>query len=77
LKFFPSLYNSSAWQLIFSFLIGDAFHCEYAAEGLALGNSVYWIRFDEEFSEKVEPLLLATTWSLIFHFLLMFFSNDP
>jgi hypothetical protein len=54
-------------------LIGDTFHCEYAAEGLVFGNSVYWIRFDEEFSEKVELLLLATTWSLIFHFLLMFF----
>ncbi|MBA0752193.1 hypothetical protein Gogos_001053, partial [Gossypium gossypioides] len=28
------------------------FHCEYAAEGLAFGNSVYWIRFDEEFTDK-------------------------
>ncbi|MBA0728201.1 hypothetical protein Golax_001123 [Gossypium laxum] len=28
------------------------FHCEYAAEGLAFGNSVYWIRFDEEFTNK-------------------------
>ncbi|KAA3486773.1 mRNA cap guanine-N7 methyltransferase 1 isoform X2 [Gossypium australe] len=27
-------------------------HCEYAAEGLAFGNSVYWIRFDEEFTDK-------------------------
>ncbi|RYR22993.1 hypothetical protein Ahy_B03g068265 isoform C [Arachis hypogaea] len=39
----------------FSFLILDwrcDFHCEYAAEGLVFGNSVYWIRFDEEFADK-------------------------
>ncbi|GMY31564.1 mRNA cap guanine-N7 methyltransferase 1 [Fagus crenata] len=28
------------------------FSLGYAAEGLVFGNSVYWIRFDEEFSEK-------------------------
>jgi hypothetical protein len=27
--------------------------CEYAAEGLTFGNSVYWIWFDEEYSDKV------------------------
>lgn len=32
---------------------GLYFYCEYAAEGLVFGNSVYWIRFDEEFSDKV------------------------
>lgn len=26
---------------------------DYVAEGLAYGNSVYWIRFGEEFAEKV------------------------
>ncbi|KAF9672922.1 hypothetical protein SADUNF_Sadunf11G0094700 [Salix dunnii] len=30
----------------------DSFSCEYAAEGLAYGNSVYWVRFEEEFSQK-------------------------
>jgi hypothetical protein len=56
------------------FLILDRrcyFHCAYAAEGLAFGNSVYWIRFDEEFSEKVGLSLLATTWCL-FLFLVVF-----
>ena len=35
------------------FLLKLPFSLGYAAEGLAFGNSVYWIRFDEEFSEKV------------------------
>lgn len=48
------------------------FNCKYAAEGLAFGNSVYWIRFDEEFSEKVDLSLFATTWSLIFHVFVVF-----
>ncbi|TYJ95760.1 mRNA cap guanine-N7 methyltransferase 1 [Cucumis melo var. makuwa] len=28
------------------------FGYEYAAQGLMFGNSVYWIRFDEEYAEK-------------------------
>lgn len=49
------------------------FHCEYAAEGLTFGNSVYSIRFDEEFSQKVELIfLLSATWSLLFYFSLFF-----
>ncbi|KAL9297864.1 hypothetical protein ACSQ67_023760 [Phaseolus vulgaris] len=42
-------------DLLISFLILDwryYFPCEFAAEGLTFGNSVYWVRFDEEFSEK-------------------------
>lgn len=31
---------------------------EYAAEGLEIGNSVYWIRFGEEHSQKVILVLL-------------------
>jgi hypothetical protein len=27
-------------------------YTEYAAEGLEIGNSVYWIRFGEEYSQK-------------------------
>lgn len=30
------------------------FGYEYAAQGLMFGNSVYWIRFDEEYAEKVK-----------------------
>lgn len=31
----------------------------YAAEGLVFGNSVYWIRFDEEHANKVNPFLFS------------------
>jgi len=40
-------------RLFLPFMTEDSFSCEYAAEGLAFGNSVYWVRFDEEFSQKV------------------------
>ena len=47
----------AVWQTIFVILDWRCyFHCKYAAEGLAFGNSVYWVRFDEEFSEKVISL---------------------
>lgn len=42
------IYHSS-WIMLLLFPLFD----EYAAESLEFGNSVYWIRFDEEFSKKV------------------------
>lgn len=38
------------------------FLCEFVAEGLTFGNRVYWVRFDEEFSDKV----ILFSWSCCF-----------
>ncbi|KAE9447032.1 hypothetical protein C3L33_21072, partial [Rhododendron williamsianum] len=43
---------AASLNVVFQFVMDVAFTCEYAAEGLVFGNSVYWIRFDEEFSDK-------------------------
>ena len=37
-----------------------------AAEGLEFGNSVYWIRFDEDHADKVPFLLLQNLFYYIF-----------
>ena len=60
------LYICWAWQTTFVILDWRCyFHCDYAAEGLGFENSVYWIRFDEEFADKVNDILLC---QLDFHF---------
>jgi len=48
------------WQSISSFWLEMLFSLWFAAEGLTFGNSVYWVRFDEEFSDKVS----LSSWSL-------------
>lgn len=56
-----------------TFVIIDSrcyFDSEFSAEGLFFGNSVYWIRFDEEFSEKVCFLVVVTCFD--FHILVIF-----
>ena len=60
------LYTWSSLQLIWFYV-----YIEYTAEGLEIGNSVYWIRFGEEYSQKVILLLLLqvpSPYSFLFFF---------
>ncbi|KAL9403503.1 hypothetical protein Peur_000475 [Populus x canadensis] len=40
------------WHVTFAIHDRGIFLCEYPAEGPAFGNRVYWVQFDEEFSQK-------------------------
>ena len=57
-KLFFTILRLMFWHVTFAIHDRGISLCEYAAEGLAFGNSVYWIQFDEEFSRKVSSLLM-------------------
>lgn len=49
------------WRCCFRFI-------KYAAEGMSFGNSVYWVHFDEEFSDKVDLFSSRYTFLIFFFF---------
>ncbi|KAH1247706.1 mRNA cap guanine-N7 methyltransferase 1 [Glycine max] len=59
---FSLMFNSDYYSFKLNLVVDDIFFvildwrcyflCEFVAEGLTFGNRVYWVRFDEEFSDK-------------------------
>jgi len=57
--FFFTILRLMCCHVTFAIHDRGIFWCEYAAEGPAFGNSVYWIQFDEEFSQKVSLFFIV------------------